>query len=172
MFTSALESRYCRYRHRKYRRSIQFKALHHTGGDHSTPACVTRANILFCISQFVFGPGDIQPSEYVGIGELTFDLAFSHLGVADGNLNHVRRCARVSPVQYYHVCMSEKGFRFRYTSALQSAFSSGGISSLQDLDNRGEIFFIQLECILNSWGKVGLMEQNPMFSSLATIPSE
>jgi len=52
----------------------------------------------YITQEFVFGPGDIQPSEYVGIGDVQ---------------------------------------EFRYTSALQSAFSSGGISSLQDLDNRG-----------------------------------
>jgi hypothetical protein len=59
----------------------------------------------------------VQPSEYVGNGAVQ-ELVFQRLN---------------KPFPDY-------GYRFRYTSALQFAFSGDGIIWLQDFDNRGRPF--------------------------------
>lgn len=83
------------------------------------------ANILgrlsrrpYITQEVIFGAGEpIQPSEYTGNGDVQEWVNF---------LSRIL----VSFTKYFAV-------RFRYTTTIRDAFLGGGISSLQNLDNRG-----------------------------------
>lgn len=118
----------------------------------------------YLTQEVIYGAGEpITPAEYVGIGEPP-DSCSPIVEVINYTL--FRRCSGVSWVEMQVGISLILHLRFRYTSALRSAFLGGGISSLENLDSNGKLTMpmsqnLVLTCIMS---QVGFLGRQPMYS--------
>lgn len=95
---------------------------------------------VYITQEVIYGAGEpITPAQYTQNGQ--FNPSSYRLTLTECEPQVTLKSA--SEFQYRWVG-SHLQFRFRYPSALKSAFSSGGISGLQDLESQGTLPYLYL----------------------------